>query len=233
MRVDVRQMALQNRILGALPAPELERLLPLLRPVELPLGEVVYEQGQPVKSVYFVATGMMSLLMTAQRVSRVEVGMIGPEGVAGAGSALIDSTSYTRATVQMAGTALRMTSVVLREQFRSNPILQDRVLHHVHAVSNQVVQCGVCSYFHTIEERLCRWLLMVRDRSGSDLLPLTHASIADMLGSRRSAVTNTAGQLRKAGLIEYSRGNITILDREGLEKGACACYETIRTCENS
>ena len=217
-----------NRLLAALPQTDYERLLPHLRPVVMPLGEVLYETGDTIHTVYFMTAGMISLVLTSNQGINVEVGIVAREGLVGMKTLVSDSPALERAVVQISGSAYRMSAETLKEEFEHSSTLRSQILRHTQAMFTQAAQGSLCNRLHSIEERLCRWLLTVSDRVGSDDLELTQEFLAQMLGSRRSGVTVTAGTLRAAGLIDYSRGRIKILDRQGLSETSCECYAVIR-----
>jgi CRP-like cAMP-binding protein len=217
-----------NILLGTLSQSDYDRLLPHLRPVSLPLGEVLYEAGDMIHTTYFITEGLISQILTSPEGMEVEVGITAREGLVGMRPIVSDGPTIDRATVQISGSAWRMPVEVLKEEFERSGTLRSQLLRHMQAMITQTSQCALCNRLHSIEERLCRWLLTVSDRVGSDDLELTQEFLAQMLGSRRSGVTVTAGTLRAAGLIDYSRGRIKILDRQGLSETSCECYAVIR-----
>jgi CRP-like cAMP-binding protein len=216
-----------NRLLAALPQADYERLLPHLRPVVLPLGEVVYESGDTIHTVYFMTAGLISLVLTSNQGVNVEVGIVAREGLVGMKALVSNGPVIERAVVQISGSAYRMSAETLREEFEHSSILRNQILRHTQAMFTQSAQCALCNRLHTIEERLSRWLLTVSDRIGSDELELTQEFLAHMLGSRRTGVTVACGILRTAGLIRYQRGHIKILNREEMKDCACECYGVI------
>ena len=216
-----------NHILAALPDFEYQRLAPHLRPVHLSLGDILANEGAPVQRIYFINTGVISLVLTAAEGTDVEVGLIGPEGATGIGSVLTETPSISRMTVQSKGNAVYLPADIFRQEFHHNPTLQRLVLRHLQQLTIQTAQCGLCNRLHTVEQRLARWLLLMQDRVDSAELELTQEFIADMLGIRRSGVTVAAGTLRDMNIIEYRRGCITILDQQKLEDTACECYAEI------
>ncbi len=219
----------QNKLLASLPPLEFERLQPHLRAVRLSVGEAIYETDHLLHGVYFLNSGVVSHVLTSQEGTDVEIGIVGREGALGTIAMLGDGKTTNRAVVQIAGQGWWVDARILREMFLRGGRLQMLLLHHLQASLDQTAQIVLCNRLHTVEERLSRWLLMTRDRVDSDDLPLTQEFISNMLGTRRSGVTVAAGILRQAGLIDYRRGSITILDREGLEHTACECYATIRS----
>lgn len=217
---------MKNRILKALPPKEYRIVAPQLKSVVLPKGIVLYEAGERVGQVYFPEEAMISYLSGTAEGESIEVCVVGNEGVAGLASLLADSTAF-RAVVQIPGAAYAIGREFLRREFKRCEVLHRVLLHYTNALLIQVAQTAVCNKFHSVEERFCRWLLMAQDRVDSDKLPLTQDAMARILGSRRASVTVAAGILQKKGIIRYSRGIITILDRRYLESAACECYETI------
>ncbi len=217
-----------NLILANLPTLDLERIGQHLRPTLLHQGQMLYQAGRPVDAVYFVTAGMVSITIPSDKGEPVEVGIIGPEGVSGAINAVTEQPTHTDCMVQIRGKALVMPADVFREEFKRGGALQNRVLQFFLHLQMVGAQCAMCNTQHSLEERLARWLLMVRDRVHSDEMELTHEFISQMLGVRRSGVTITAGALRTAGTIEYSRGMVRILNSESLQTIACECYPQIR-----
>jgi CRP-like cAMP-binding protein len=213
-----------NEILLALPRAESDAVLPKLEFVRLKLHQVIHEAGETLKSVYFCNSGMFSILNVMPDGKSVEVGLIGKEGVSGTPLVAGFHTSHTRAVVQAEATAFRMDADALRAALPKCPTLERQMNRYVQLLAVQVTQIAACNRLHEVNERLARWLLMTQDRVGSEHLPLTQEFLAQMLGTRRSSVTVSAGTLQKAGLIAYSRGNVTIHDRRRLEEAACDCY---------
>jgi CRP-like cAMP-binding protein len=214
----------QNVLLAALPREDSRALAAELLPVPLDFGEVLYEAGAPMRDVYFPSAGLVSLVTIVDRTSRLEVGMVGREGVVGVALALGVERSPVRALVQGAGTALRMTSAHFAGALHDSPALRRGVHGYIHALMQQITRTAACNRFHVVEARLARWLLMTRDRVGGNEFRMTHEFLSSMLGIRRAGVTQAAVALQRAGLIEYTRGRIRILDRRGLEAAACSCY---------
>jgi len=214
-----------NKLLATLPRAEYQRLLPNLQPVTLTFGEILYEPGDPIKYVYFPNDSHVSLLTPVDRHHALEVGLVGYEGMVGIGLALGIGMSSVRALVQGTGTAMRMKAAPFRKEFRLCPSLQREVHLYTHALMAQVAQTAACNRFHLVEARLARWLLMTRDRVCSNHFRLTHEFLGHMLGVRRVGVTKAARSLKQRKLIDYSRGNISIINGRGLEAAACSCYE--------
>jgi CRP-like cAMP-binding protein len=217
-----------NRLLAALPAREYELLLSGLEPVRLTYGEVLYEPGERMRHVYFPSDCLVSLLTVVEGHRALEVGLVGREGMVGSRLALGIDTSSVRALVQGSGTAVRMTSARFLQEFRRSPALQRALFRFTDALMLQITQTAACNRFHVVEARLARWLLMTRERLPSGEFHLTHGFLADMLGVRRVGVTSAAGALQRQKLIRYQRGNITILDQQGLQAAACSCYRHVQ-----
>jgi CRP-like cAMP-binding protein len=218
----------RNLLLTSLPLAEYEGLRPALEPIRLTRNAVLYETGGDIRHAYFLTGGMVSLLSTTEDGKTIEVGMIGNEGIAGIPIILGMNVAPYRTTVQIPLTALRIRAGALRDAFNRGGVLQTLLLKYTHTLITQLSQSAVCNRFHTTEERLCRWLLISRDRVRSDTLSLTQETISQMLGTPRTGVTMTAGVLQTNGLISYSRGKIKIVDRRGLEDAACECYGVVR-----
>jgi CRP-like cAMP-binding protein len=219
----------QNTILASLPAAQTVRLLAALEPVRLKFGQVLYEPGKAIRHVYFPIDCLISLLTTVDERRSLEVGMVGNEGMAGMPFILGIGLSGVRALVQGAGGALRMAAAPFRVEFNRNPALQEALYRYMYALMAQISQTAACNRFHDAEARLARWLLMTRDRVGSDEFPLTHEFLAHMLGTRREGVTAAASAFKRKKLIEYRRGEIQILDLKGLRAASCSCYQVIQT----
>jgi CRP-like cAMP-binding protein len=217
-----------NRLLASLPKNEYKRLLPELKTVNLAFGEVLYQAGGAIKYVYFPNDSIISLISEVSKTSSLEVGMVGNEGMAGLSAFMGVSFSPTRALVQGAGTAMRMSSAAIRQEGGRLGSLH-RLLHrYSHSLLTQVSQSCVCNRFHLVDARLARWLLMTHDRLGTKEFPLTQDFLSTMLGVRREGVSKAAGALQANKLIHYSRGMITILNRRGLEANSCKCYAIIK-----
>lgn len=217
-----------NRLLAALPAEDYERLLPDLKPVTFPLGEVIYESQGHMESVYFPTTSHVSLLYTMIDGSTAEVGLVGNEGLVGIALFMGGDTTPNRAIVQGAGEAFMMKVSAMQEEFRKGGAFQISLLRYTQALITQISQTAVCNRLHTTEQRLCRWLLMTRDRTKSDELQMTHEFISNMLGIQREAVSIAAHRLQDKGGFSYRRGRIRILDRQILEEGSCECYQVVK-----
>lgn len=217
-----------NRLLSALPAEEYQRLLPDLQPVTFSLGDVVYELSEHLDYLYFPTTSVISLLYTMEDGSTAEMGLIGNEGVVGVALFLGGDTTPNRAVAQIAGSAFRLKAAILQREFAKGGAFQRLLLRYTQALITQISQTAVCNRLHSVENRLCRWLLLSHDRARSDELIMTQEFLSHMLGGRRESVTVAAGSLQDAGLIHYARGQIKILDRKGLETSVCECYRIVR-----
>ena len=216
-----------NRLLAALSPVEHERFFSRLELVYLTRNKILYSAGDIINYTYFPLTGMISLLCVTEDGRTMEVAMVGNEGAIGIPVILRALTTPYEIIVQIPARALRIKSNLLREEFDRGGRLQDVLLRYTNGLLLQVSQSPVCNYFHTVEKRLCRWLLITRDCLQSDTFYLTHELISQMLGAPRSGVTVAAGQLQKKGLIRYSRGKITILNQKGLSMAACECYRIV------
>jgi CRP-like cAMP-binding protein len=217
-----------NRLLATLPKNEYKRLLPKLKTVNLVLGEVLYEPGAAIKYVYFPNDSIISLISELSETSWLEVGMVGNEGMAGLAVFMGVNSSSTRALVQGAGTAMRMSSAAVRTEANRLGNLHHLLHRYSHSLLTQVSQSSACNRFHFVDARLARWLLMTKDRLGAEEFPLTQEFLASMLGVRREGVSKAAGALQAAKLIRYRRGMITVLNRRGLEAKSCECYAIIK-----
>ena len=218
---------IQNKILAALPRNEYERIHPLLQLDQWPSGKTLYTSGQKISDVYFVNTGMASLVSLTDEGSSIEVGVIGPEGMVGISAILGRDKMPHSAIVQLPGHALKMKLTALNDEFGKSGKLQSLLMFHMYLLHFQVARSVLCNRFHHVESRLCRWLLMSRERIDSDEVPLTQEFVGTMLGVARPIVSLTARTLQNAGLIEYKMGHITILDLDGLKAAACDCYEIV------
>ena len=216
-----------NLLLGALTASDRDPLLPHLRPVTLSLGQVVLESHQLIERVYFLTNAIVSLVYTVENGSTVEMALIGNDGIVGTPVFLGSNSSSNQAVVSVAGQALQMPARILRLEFERNLQLQRVLLGYTQALITQISQTAVCNRLHSIEQRLCRWLLLCHDRTGSSELLMTQELIASMLGGRRESVTVAAGHLQDLGFIHYCRGRIRIIDRNGLEMCSCECYRIV------
>lgn len=217
-----------NSLLAAIPRKDYQLLLPGLEPVALTYGEVLYEPGETIRHVYFPDSALVSLLTLADGHLALEVGLIGREGMVGISLVLGHNVSPVRALVQGSGMVMRMTVAHFRKAFRLSLPLQRELYRYTYALMAQISQTAACNRFHVVEARLARWLLMTHDRVKSDKFHLTHEFLGHMLGVRRVGVTKAAQTLQRHKLISYSRGDITILDRTGLEAAACQCYEVVK-----
>ena len=223
----ILQAPVVNLLLAGLPNEELNRILECSDCVGLALGEILCESDQPFLHVYFPLTGFVSCVTALVGRQPLEMGLVGNEGMLGATLSLGVNGAPMRAVVQGAGTALKMTASQLRRELSRSPCLQHTLNRYLFVLLAQLAQMAACSRFHEIEPRLACWLLMTHDRAHADHFHLTHADLADMLGVRRSGITIAAGVLQQRGLIRYARGEIHMLDREGLEKVACGCYAAL------
>jgi len=220
--------ARQNHLLRALPAAEFERLAPHLELVSMPLARVLYESGSQLRHVYFPTTSIVSLLYVMADGASAEIAVVGFEGMVGVALFMGGETTPSRALVQSAGHAYRLPGEMLKEEFHRASALQYLLLRYTQALLTQMAQTAVCNRHHSVDQQLCRWLLLSLDRLPSNQLSMTQELIANMLGVRREGVTDAAGKLQSLGLIRYSRGHITVLDRPGLEKKSCECYEVVK-----
>ncbi len=217
----------ENRLLADLPRDEYDRLLTDLQKVSLPLKEILYEANGPIPHVFFPLIGVVSLVIVMEGGFCLEVGLIGNEGMVGTPVFLGSQRSPTRAISQVPGEALRLETKVFQAEMKRGGALYGLVQRYTQAMINQISQSTVCNHRHSVEKRMCRWLLMSHDRVGTDEFPLTHEFLAQMLGVRRPTVTAGAGVLQTAGLISYHRGRVNILDRKGLEAASCECYDVV------
>jgi CRP-like cAMP-binding protein len=217
-----------NRLLAALPPEPYERLAPHLEQVSFSLGEVVYESGGHMRHVYFPTTSHISLLYTMIDGSTAEMGLVGNEGVVGISLFMGGETTPNRAMVQGGGGAFRMKAKAMLEEFKRGAEFQHLLLRYTQALITQISQTAVCNRLHSVEQRLCRWLLMTHDRADSDELQMTHEFISNMLGVRREGVTMAAQRLQEMGMITYVRGHIIILDRPQLLARVCECYQVVK-----
>ncbi len=213
-----------NRLLGLLPRTDYERLRPHLQPVALEYRQSLYRANKPIGFVYFIETGVGSLVNTMANGQAAEVGTIGSEGMVGLPLVLGDNQAPTSVYIQVPGAGLRIKATLFKQELAQSTSMRIAMLRYAHAFFNQVAQSAACNHFHNIQQRTCRWMLMTHDRMQSDQFLLTQEFLAMMLGVQRTGVTAAAGGLQKAGLIRYSRGNVTILDRRGLERLSCECY---------
>jgi CRP-like cAMP-binding protein len=218
----------QNHLLAALPAEIFERISPHLELISMPLGEVLYESGGQLHHVYFPTTAIVSLHYLMESGASAEIAGVGNEGVLGISLFMGGNTTPSLATVQTAGSGYRLKGRLMMEEFnRAGPMLR-LMLRYTQALITQISQTAACNRHHSIEQQLCRWLLLTLDRVPSNELTMTQELIASMLGVRREGITEAAGNLQRAGLISYRRGHITVLDRSGLESRACECYNVVK-----
>ena len=218
----------QNHLLGALSAVERERLYPHLQLVPMPLGKVLYESGDVMRHVYFPTDSIISLLYVLEDGASAEISVVGNEGLIGVALFMGGETTPSRAIVQSAGFAYRLIGQLLKEEFHRNGGMQLLLLRYTQALLTQMAQTAVCNRHHSVDQQLCRWLLLSLDRLSSNKLSMTQELIANMLGVRREGVTDAAGKLQKLGVIQYARGRITVLDRPKLEKLCCECYAVVK-----
>ena len=218
----------QNHLLAALPSADYKRLLPELEHVRLELGQVLYESGSGQAYVYFPTDSIVSLLYVMQNGSSAEIAVVGYEGMVGIALFMGGETTPSRAVVQSAGFAYRFRDSALKIEFERGGALQHLLLRYTQSLITQMAQTAACNRHHAVEQQLCRWLLLSLDRLHSSELTMTQELIANMLGVRREGVTEAAGNLQAAGLIHYSRGKITVLDRSKLEARACECYAVVK-----
>ena len=219
--------ALTNRLLAALPPDIYDRLRPHLELTRLELGEPLYETGGKQPYVYFPTDAIVSLLYVMQNGASAEIAVVGNEGLVGIALFMGGETTPSRAVVQSAGHAFRLPSKRLKDEFKGGGPLQHLLLRYTQALLTQMAQTAVCNRHHSIEQQLCRWLLLSLDRLPTNVLVMTQELIANMLGVRREGVTDAAGKLQEAGLIRYSRGRITVIDRPKLEQRVCECYAVV------
>jgi CRP-like cAMP-binding protein len=217
-----------NRILAGLPREDYERLLPSLERVTLRFGQVLSEPGAVLQHAYFLETAIVSMLSLAEDGTSIEVSRVGSEGMIGVPIVLRSNTVPYRLVVQNPGVAWRMRAEALRKEFDLCGALHRLLMHYIHTLIVQLSQSGVCNRFHTLQQRLCRWLLSTQDRAGSNEVQATQEFLAQMLGVNRGSASAAASALQKAKHIRYSRGRITILNRPGLEAGTCQCYRVIK-----
>jgi CRP-like cAMP-binding protein len=218
----------ENSLLAALPDAEWTRWLPQLERVEMPLGQVLYEAGDTLKYMYFPITSIVSLLYVMENGASAEIAVVGKEGLVGVSLFMGGESTSSRAVVQSAGHGCRLNSKVMKSEFhRAGPVLH-LLLRYTQALLTQMAQTAVCNRHHSLDQQLCRWLLLSLDRLDGNELVMTQELIANMLGVRREGVTEAALQLQKDSLIRYVRGHITVLDRKGLERRTCECYAVVK-----
>jgi CRP-like cAMP-binding protein len=217
-----------NFLLAALPDPEWERWQPLLERIEMPLGQVLYESGATLTHVYFPTTAIVSLLYVMENGASAEIAVVGNEGLVGISLFMGGESTPSRAVVQSAGQGFRLQAQLMKDEFnRAGPVLH-LMLRYTQALITQMSQTAVCNRHHSLDQQLCRWLLLSLDRLRTNELAMTQELIANMLGVRREGVTEAALRLQEAGLISYARGHIKVLDRPGLEKRTCECYAVVK-----
>jgi len=220
--------AKKNDLLAALPDAELQRWLPQIEPIDLPLGYVLYESGETMSHVYFPSSAIVSLLYVLENGASAEIAVVGNEGIVGISLFMGGGSSPNRAVIQSAGEGFRLNAKALQEEFqRAGPVLH-LLLRYTQALIAQMSQTAVCNRHHSLDQQLCRWLLLSLDRLPGDELVMTQQLISNMLGVRREGVTEAAMNLQAAGLIRYARGRITVLDRFALEKRSCECYSVVK-----
>jgi CRP-like cAMP-binding protein len=218
----------RNQLLASLPAAEFERWAPMLEEVDLPLGRVLYESGLSLAHVYFPIDAIVSLLYVMEDGASAEIAVVGNEGLVGVSLFMGGETTPSRAVVQSAGRGFRLGAEAMKTEFnRAGPVLH-LLLRYTQALITQMAQTAVCNRHHSLDQQLCRWLLLSLDRLEGNQLRMTQELIANMLGVRREGVTDAALKLQTAGLIRYSRGHITVLDRSGLEERTCECYAVVK-----
>jgi CRP-like cAMP-binding protein len=218
----------QNQLLAALPMEAQQRLRPHLELVEMPLGEVLYESGESSRQVYFPTNSIVSLLYVMENGASAEISVVGNEGIVGIAVFMGGESTTSRALVQSAGYAYRLAGQRLKDEFNRHADLQVLMLRYTQALITQMAQTAVCNRHHTIDQQLCRWLLLSLDRLRSTELTMTQELIANMLGVRREGVTDSAGKLQRLGVIDYHRGRIEVLDRKKLETLSCECYAVVK-----
>ena len=220
--------ATENHLLAALPEAELRRWLPLLEPVDLPLGLVLCESGRTLSHVYFPTNAIVSLLFILEDGDSAEIAVVGHEGIVGISLFMGGESTPSRAVVQSAGRGFRLSAWAIKEAFGRNGPVMHLMLRYTQALITQMAQTAVCNRHHSLDQQLCRWLLLSLDRLHGNELVMTQELIANMLGVRREGVTEAALKLQAAGLIQYARGHITVLDRPGLERRTCECYAVVK-----
>lgn len=226
--MDSRSTPTQNHLLAALPADVQARIFPLLEPVDLPLGKVLYESGDTMRHVYFPTDSIVSLLYVMEDGASAEISVVGNEGVVGVALFMGGESTPSRAIVQSAGHAFRLAGARTKEEFHRDGDMQQLMLRYTQSLITQMAQTAVCNRHHSIDQQLCRWLLLSLDRLAGNQLVMTQELIANMLGVRREGVTEAASKLQKLGVINYARGRITVLDRPRLEQLSCECYAVVK-----
>jgi CRP-like cAMP-binding protein len=228
VRVPLAPSPKSNHLLAALPPAEWMRWLPQLELVDMPLGEVVYESGTTMRHVYFPITAIVSLLYVMEDGASAEIAVVGNEGVVGIALFMGGGSTPSRAVVQSAGKGYRLKAAVMKDEFNSSGPVMHLMLRYTQALITQMAQTAVCNRHHSLDQQLCRWLLLSLDRLPGNELVMTQELIANMLGVRREGVTEAALKLQKSGLIQYARGHIFVVDRAGLEKRTCECYGVVK-----
>jgi CRP-like cAMP-binding protein len=218
----------KNQLLAVLPDADWGRWMPHMEPVDMPLGKVLYESGSRVDHVYFPTTSIVSLLYVMEDGASAEIAVVGHEGIVGISLFMGGASTPSRAVVQSAGKGLRLRADMVLEEFNRGGHVLHLLLRYTQALITQMSQTAACNRHHSLDQQLCRWLLLSLDRLHSKELVMTQELIANMLGVRREGVTEAAGHLQRAGLIEYRRGHITVLDRPGLEQRTCECYAVVK-----
>lgn len=218
----------ENHLLAALPNPERERIIPHLESIEMPLGEVLYEAGGQLRHFYFPTTSIVSLLYVMENGASAEIAVVGNEGLLGIFLFMGGDSTPSRAVVQSAGHGFRLKASILKAEFNNGGPVLHLLLRYTQALITQMSQTAVCNRHHSVDQQLCRWLLLSLDRLPSNELTMTQELIANMLGVRREGVTEAAGKLQNAGIIHYRRGHITVLDRASLEARVCECYRVVK-----
>ena len=218
----------KNHLLAALPEAEYQRWLPHLEWVGMPLGQVLYEAGGTLAHVYFPTTAIISLLYVMENGASAEIAIVGNEGIVGISLFMGGESTPSRAVVQSAGAGFRLKANVMKDEFNRAGLVLHLLLRYTQALITQMTQTAVCNRHHTLDQQLCRWLLLSLDRLQGDALVMTQELIANMLGVRRESVTETALKLQEAGMIRYARGHITVLDRDRLQERACECYAVVK-----
>jgi CRP-like cAMP-binding protein len=221
-------LASYNQLLAALTASDFERLAPHLELESLPLGKALYESGRILRHVYFPVDSIVSLLNVMENGASAEIAVVGNDGVVGVSLFMGGETTPSRAVVQSAGHAYRLGAALLKAEFNRAGAFQHLLLRYTQALLTQMAQTAICNRHHTLDQQLCRWLLLSLDRLPSNELVMTQRLIANMLGVRREGVTEAAGKLQRDGLIDYRRGHILVRDRPGIEARTCECYATVK-----
>jgi CRP-like cAMP-binding protein len=219
----------ENALLKALPEATKQRLFPQLKIIKLPLGKVIYEAGQNLENVYFPIDSIVSLLNVLEDGASAEISVVGNEGLVGIAVFMGGESTINRAIVQSAGRAYKLSASILFDEFNDNQNLRELLLRYTQALMAQMAQTAICNRHHSIDQQLCRWLLLSLDRLASNNLSMTQELIANMLGVRREGVTEAAGKLQKLGVINYKRGQITVTNRQKLETLCCECYAVVKT----